>query len=119
MKVYISGPMSGIKNENRLAFNATESFLKSHLKDVVVLNPAILPAGLTQGEYMDICMSMVRACDLIFMIDGWEASKGAVSELAYAEKLEKRVLLQDREEMKRPSGIILDVAGRRAGDNHG
>ncbi|MBF4238225.1 DUF4406 domain-containing protein, partial [Vibrio anguillarum] len=46
----------------------------------VVLNPAVLPDGLTQAEYMDICCAMVRAADCVVMLDGWEDSDGAVAE---------------------------------------
>lgn len=59
-----------------------------------VLNPATLPEGLTQGEYMDICFAMLRAADAIYLLEGYENSKGALAELAYAEKLEMEVIKQ-------------------------
>ena len=52
MKVYIAGPMSGLPNFNRAAFNHAHFHLWS--KGHIVLNPARLPDGLTQADYMDI-----------------------------------------------------------------
>ncbi|HEO9918795.1 TPA: DUF4406 domain-containing protein [Enterobacter asburiae] len=53
MKIYIAGPMSGLPDFNRAAFNHAHVFLGAN--GHVVLNPALLPDGLTQAEYMDIC----------------------------------------------------------------
>ena len=53
MRVYIAGPMTGYKNFNREAFHKAEEKLKQ--KGCTVLNPAVLPGGLTQAQYMDIC----------------------------------------------------------------
>jgi hypothetical protein len=65
VKVYIAGPMSGLPNFNRAAFNHSHFHLwSSH----IVLNPARLPDGLIQAEYMDICLSMLRCADAIYML---------------------------------------------------
>lgn len=85
-RIYIAGPMTGYENFNREAFNAKADDLR--IGGFTPLNPAILPDGLTQGQYMDICFAMIRAADGIHLLDGWEKSKGALAELAYAEKLE-------------------------------
>jgi len=84
-KVYIAGPMSGIDGFNRKAFfmAATAEYMAGN----VVLNPAILPDGLSQAEYMSICLQMVLMADEILMLDGWELSDGATAERALAIKL--------------------------------
>lgn len=92
MKVYIAGPMTGHKDLNKPAF--IEASLSLMDMGYVVLNPATLPEGLTQSEYMDICFAMVRASDAIYLLEGYENSKGALAELAYAEKLEMEVMKQ-------------------------
>lgn len=84
-KVYIAGPMTGYEDYNRQEFY--KSATKLHFEDSIPLNPAILPDGLTQGQYMDICFAMIRAADEIYLLKGYEESKGAMAELAYAEKL--------------------------------
>ncbi|EET3989926.1 DUF4406 domain-containing protein [Escherichia coli] len=93
MRVFISGPMTGYAGFNRAAFNDAERMLKS--QGCTVLNPAVLPDGLTQAQYMDICLAMVRCADTVFMLSGWEASAGARTEHALAEKLGHRILYQE------------------------
>lgn len=92
MIIYIAGPMTGIPDFNRAAFNeaAVQIIENGH----VALNPAILPNGLTQPQYMDICCAMLRAGDAIFLLDGWSNSAGARAEKALAEKLNMQIIFQ-------------------------
>lgn len=91
-KIYIAGPMTGYKDFNHLSFfNAA---LELELKGYIVLNPASLPAGLSQKEYMSICLPMVTCCDAIYLLDGWEDSKGANAECTLAEKLGLTIILE-------------------------
>ncbi|NIY47298.1 DUF4406 domain-containing protein [Cedecea colo] len=66
MKIYIAGPMSGLPDFNRAAFNEA-AYIKACYGHVV-LNPAVLPGGLEQHEYMDICLAMLRCADSIIML---------------------------------------------------
>ncbi|BBM28194.1 MULTISPECIES: DUF4406 domain-containing protein [Enterobacter cloacae complex] len=86
MKVYIAGPMTGRENFNRNAFNKEAERLTRH--GHTVLNPASLPDGLEQREYMDICFAMLRCADAILMLPGWQTSSGATAEYHYAYKME-------------------------------
>ena len=86
MKIYIAGPMTGYEDYNRAEFNKAAAQMFIYNGDIM-LNPAILPDGLSQREYMDICFAMIRAADAIYLLKGYEESKGAMAELAYAEKL--------------------------------
>ena len=63
-------------------------------KGYVVVNPAVLPGGLDKDKYMPICLSMIESADAIYMLDGWEKSKGAVLEKLYAEYQGKDVLFE-------------------------
>lgn len=92
MRVFISGPMTGYAGFNRAVFDAAERTLKS--QGHVVLNPAVLTDGLTQAQYMDICLAMVRCADALFMLQGWAGSAGARAERALAQKLGHRILYQ-------------------------
>ena len=94
-KIYIAGPMTGYKDFNRPAFKAFA--LKLSLDGNVVLNPAVLPDGLEQREYMDICCAMIRCADAVFMLRGWEKSAGARAENALAEKLEMEIIFQEED----------------------
>ncbi|MFM5790100.1 DUF4406 domain-containing protein [Aeromonas caviae] len=91
MKIFISGPMSGLPNFNRDAFNAEAHRLLG--LGYVALNPAILPDGLEQHEYMAICIEMVKMADQLVMLPGWERSAGARAEHALAIKLGKTIIL--------------------------
>ncbi len=85
MKIYVAGPMSGYQNFNRRAFNLTAKELEE--QGHCVLNPAVLPGGLAQAEYMDICFAMIRAAESVCFLPNWEQSEGATAEYYYAKKL--------------------------------
>ncbi len=90
-KIYIAGPMTGLPNFNRDAFNKEALRLQS--LGHVALNPAILPDGLEQHEYMAICIEMVKMADHLVLLPNWERSAGATAERALAIKLGKPVIL--------------------------
>lgn len=50
----------------------------------VVLNPAELPEGWPKGLYMDVCLAMIRAADIVVFLPGWERSRGASLEMQYS-----------------------------------
>lgn len=83
--VYIAGPMSGIANFNRAAFDIAAQALQREGHSA--LNPATLPDGLSQRQYMQICLGMLFCADAIYLLDGWIHSAGARAEFALAEKL--------------------------------
>lgn len=85
MKIYIAGPMTGLPDFNRAAFHKEAERLQRH--GHVVLNPAILPGGLEQREYMDICFAMLRSAEAILLLPGWQTSPGATAEYHYAYKM--------------------------------
>ena len=91
MKVYVAGPMTGLPNFNRDNFFRVADEIK--LEGHVVLNPAILPDGLTQKEYMSICIPMAAMCDAIYLLEGWKNSPGARAEVAMAEKLGLEIIM--------------------------
>ena len=66
MKIYIAGPMTGLPELNRPAFYGVMREI-NHAK-AVPLNPAILPDGLEQHEYMAICIEMVKMADALVML---------------------------------------------------
>ena len=88
--VYLSGPISGLEDVFRARFADAENYYLE--RGSVVLNPAILPDGLRYEQYMDIDMAMVRACDVLVSLPGWEESKGAKAERFYARCLKKTII---------------------------
>nr|EDU9551452.1 DUF4406 domain-containing protein [Salmonella enterica subsp. enterica] len=83
--IYITGPMSGLEDFNRNNFDAVAAMLKAigH----TVLNPALLPDGLTYGQYIKISKTMLECADTIYLLEGWQDSAGATAEHALAKKL--------------------------------
>lgn len=85
MKIYISGPITGHDGyEER--FKTAEATLKA--AGHTVINPAKvnaeLPEGTTHSEYMRMSMAMLSMCDCIFMLAGWQESRGCNMEFEYA-----------------------------------
>lgn len=92
--IYIAGPMTGYENCNREAFNeAAKELSKGGFN---VLNPATLPDGLTQQQYMSICLPMVLCAGNIYMLKGYSGSAGACAELALAEKLGLGIIFESQ-----------------------
>lgn len=79
MKIYISGSISDDKNYLEKFARVEKQLLQL---DNEVVNPCTLPHnhGKTYEEYMKEDIKALLACDTIYMIPGWEKSKGAVFE---------------------------------------
>lgn len=85
MRIYIAGPMTGKPDFNRTAFSLAAVRLSA--QGAIPLSPAILPDGLSQADYMRICLAMLQCADGIYLLDGWQDSAGACAEVALAKKL--------------------------------
>lgn len=90
-KAYISGPITGIANQNRERFFQAQDFLTK--KGYTAINPHDLTKELINDEetrweeYMKIDIAELVKCDVLFVFGNWEASKGATMELFIAQKL--------------------------------
>lgn len=92
MKIYIAGPMTGLPHFNRPAFN--QAAINLSFEKHVPLNPAILPDGLTEADYMAIGLTMLQRAEAIYLLTGWQFSAGARAEHALALKLGLEVIEQ-------------------------
>ena len=94
MLIYSSGAITN--NENYQAdFQKAEQWLL--LKDHTPINPARFITNfpkLTEEQIMKIDYCLVEMCDGIFMLGGWQNSKGACAELSYEKSLGKKPLYQ-------------------------
>lgn len=94
MLIYISGAIRN--NENYKAeFQKAEQWLM--LKGHTPINPARFITNLpklTEEQIMKIDYCLLEMCDGIFMLGGWQESKGACAELGYAKSLNKKVFYQ-------------------------
>ena len=78
LRVMVSGPMTGIPHFNRPLFNEVAAQLRG--EGHTVYNPATLPVGWTHDHYMAITLGWIERVDALYMLDGWQNSKGAVME---------------------------------------
>jgi hypothetical protein len=97
--IYIAGPMSGMQGNNYPAFMAAEKWLEA--QGWQPINPAKFDAVFGDnptGRLLDaVCKSECAAIpflDAIYLIKGWEKSKGARAELAVALAHGKQILLE-------------------------
>lgn len=99
MKIYISGAITGT-DDYMERFQKAEDFLADFSR--FVINPAKINANMpkdtTWDEYMKISMCLLEMCDAIFMIDGWEKSRGANREYGYAKGRGMQILRSDWKE---------------------
>jgi hypothetical protein len=122
MRVYISGPMTGLPDLNRTAFDAAEKRLtaQGHFvinphrigelfgtaeelsesfeifyaidgKDNYILKDELDKRASIARAVMDADLAAVRSCDAIYLLRGWETSRGAKKELAEALRLNLRI----------------------------
>lgn len=94
MKVYISGPITGVDNYEK-NFSGAETKLKA--LGLKVINPADPSHGLEDNweNYMKRDIKMLMDCDAIYMLDNWKTSPGAVIEHALAEQLKMLIITQN------------------------
>ena len=95
MRVYISGPIEGVKDFQK---NFEDADYKLTNAGYDVVNPCDVAAALPcmeKREYMEIDFELLSKCGAIYMIEGWERSDGAKAEYAYAKALGLEILRGD------------------------
>lgn len=87
-KVYIAGPVSGLDYETaRANFRRAENAIKERYGALVeVVNPMVVcRKDWSWEQCMRVCVVQLAGCDYIYLLEGWEKSKGARLEKAIAE----------------------------------
>lgn len=134
MKIYIAGPMTGIKDWNFPAFFAAEETLKrlghepinpAH-NDGDTVEKALLSAGspdkpnFTWASYMQRDLPHVLGCDALCLLPGWQDSKGAQLEVTVAKAIGLPLLILDGDVLKpRVQAIGLSGYARSGKDTVG
>lgn len=91
-RIYVAGPMSGYKNHNFLAFNQATHVLRLMGHDVV--NPVEInpDPGTPWNECMRKDIEQLMTCDMVAVLPGWEASRGACLEVHIAKEFRLTVV---------------------------
>lgn len=93
MRIYISGPMTGIKDYNYPSFNFMAKELRADGHEVC--NPAEFFGGdatRTRPEYIRESIVRLLECELVVTLPGWELSEGACLEVQIARELEYQIV---------------------------
>jgi hypothetical protein len=89
-KIYISGKITGLTKEQiHTNFERAHACIKAlrRLEDVEIFNPSKLEETMPDGTYpqfMKASLLMMLKCDEIYVMPGWESSKGANLEIQVA-----------------------------------
>lgn len=99
MRVYLSGPMTGLPDLNYPAFTAAATALREAGHEVY--NPAEWETKYNGGEFnlilafADYCHHICREAEAVVVLPGWEDSPGATAETSLARAIGKPVLTLD------------------------
>lgn len=85
-KIYLAGKITGDPNY-REKFKSAARVLTA--LGYVVLNPAILPDGLSEPGYMRISLTMLEESDMAVFLPDFQESKGALIEQAWCQRTGK------------------------------
>lgn len=93
--LYLSGPMTGYPELNYPAFNEAE--IKLLKEGWSVENPASI--GVVEGaeweDYMTSALLQISKCGAMYMLKGWQMSRGACLEQLIAQNLNFKIIYED------------------------
>ena len=94
MKIYVSGPMTGYADYNCPAFNRVAANLRA--QGFEVINPAEINDGSTgtYDQWMREDIRLLLDCDAIYLLNGWEKSRGAGVEARVAKVIGLKFLYE-------------------------
>lgn len=97
MRIYISGPITNVLDYKEKFAKAEES-LKERFPGAEIINPTmiVLPESCTHEDYMRIDFMLLDLADAIYMLNGWDLSKGACMERGYALAKDMIILEEDK-----------------------
>lgn len=102
-KIYIAGPMTGLPGYNYAKFNAWAEFLRISGWDVA--NPAEIGEKFGTADEINADKQLLETvmaaeieelatCDAVFLLKGWQNSRGSRKELAVALSRDLEIILQ-------------------------
>ena len=105
-RIYLSGPISDNPDYKKDFLRAEKSLvMRFSDKDWIyseIINPVrvagALPVSFSYEDYMTIDMILLTKCDAIYMISGYEKSKGALAELLMAKSMGLEIYYESEEQ---------------------
>lgn len=105
MRIYISGPITGVEERERnLRFFKASERLRSdpHYGDAELFIPLTaneqMPLWFSHADYMRVSLTELDICDAVYFIRGWEKSLGCCEEHGYALGKGKTVIYEEDED---------------------
>lgn len=99
-RIYISGRITGLSyREAETLFKEAQEYLSLNY-DCVVVNPMNQVPYNEKWKWEDYMIEDIKLlfhCDSIFMLTGWEMSKGARIECSIAKEMSKNIIFQENE----------------------
>ena len=97
--VYVSGAISGVDTLfARAEFNLAEEEAHKLYPGYSVYNPYVVGAGLpkdwTYDQIMNLDLAVLEDCEVIYMMDNWQMSKGAKIEHDFAKSHNIEIVYQ-------------------------
>lgn len=99
MRVYIAGPITDVP-DYEMKFKEAEQFIKDN--GGIPINPAAATRQMASygdefahAEYMKVTMPLLSLCGCIYLLKGWEKSRGAKQELRWALENGLEVIVQN------------------------
>ena len=96
-RIYIAGPMTGLPGLNFPAFHSAAAHLRSY--GYVAINPAEINPdhSMSWEDCMSKDIAELVTCSAIYLLPGWQNSKGATLEHHIAERLGLHIIIAPQE----------------------
>ncbi len=111
VRTYISGGITG-KKDYLEKFVAAEEELRKEYGDVEIVNPAYMSKTIdcfSHKKQVEFCFELLKECDVIYLLEGWEESYGAQAEYGYAVAAGIMVVEQSRFLLPRKKGMTFKM----------
>lgn len=100
-RIYVAGPMTGLPELNYPAFHDATARLRDkgwHVENPAENHDPHVDASCHWTAYMRMGLSQVATCHAIYLLPGWQQSKGASLEYMVAQQLGLQILVHDQQE---------------------
>jgi hypothetical protein len=84
--IYIAGPVTGVERYWE-PFEKAQDEIEA--AGFIALSPTWQPKGMSNEQYMRICMAMIDSADGVLFLPGWNSSLGALLERNYCDYIGK------------------------------